>query len=222
MKHESNSFESALVSSVFTSPHNLHRSPHVIEGNMWREDEEDISSYRMTLGKREDTGKRGSTSWLCVWWTRFGRSYGPVADRLCDDDDDTNMSPIQGRSLDTMAVGRNGKRLRTSYLAVRCRYAVLQSSILVLQSTLYYLAIYSVVKCNLLFPLHTKFHVSLLDHWRPHELLKHANHVQTFLKLTLEKTWLLWRLRQQALPCSCAYTNITVSHNRPTNVYIYY
>ena len=92
-----------------------------------------------------------------------------------------------------MAVGRNGKHLRTSYSAVRCQYAVRQGSILILQSTLYYLAIYKVVKCNLLFPLHIKFHISLLE-W-PHELLKHVNlnisYVQTFLKLTLQKTWLL-------------------------------
>jgi len=59
----------------------------------------------------------------CVWWTRFGRSYGPVANRLRDDDDDdTNMSPIQGRSLDTVAVGRNGKRLPTNDSAVHCHY----------------------------------------------------------------------------------------------------
>jgi len=38
----------------------------------------------------------------CVWWTRFGRSYGPVADRLRDDDDDdddddnTNMYRSKG------------------------------------------------------------------------------------------------------------------------------
>ena len=165
----------------------------------------------------------------CVWWTRFGRSYGPVADRLRDDDDDdddTNMSPIQGRSLDTVAMGCNGKRLPTSDSAVRCQYAVSQGSILILQSTLYYLAIYRVVKCNLVFPLRIKFHVSLLDHWWPHELLKHVSlnisYVQTFLNLTLEKTWLLWRLRQQALPYSCPWTNITISRKRPTNVYIYY
>jgi hypothetical protein len=81
-----------------------------------------------------------------------------------DDDDDTNVSPIQGWSLDTMAEGRNWKRLPTSYSAVRCQYVLRQGSILILQSTLYYLAIYGVVKCNLLFPLHIKFHVSLLEH----------------------------------------------------------
>jgi len=34
MKHKNISFKSALVSPVFTSPYNLHRSPHVIEGNV--------------------------------------------------------------------------------------------------------------------------------------------------------------------------------------------
>jgi hypothetical protein len=123
----------------------------------------------------------------CVWWTRFARSYGPVADRLRDDDDDdddddTNMSPIQGRPLDAVAMGRNGETFTYEWFS--CPLSVCQDPILILHSTLYYLAIYSVVKCNLLFPLRIKFHVLLLDRWWPHELLKHENlnisYVQTF------------------------------------------
>ena len=162
----------------------------------------------------------------CVWLTRFGRSYGPVADLLHDDDDDddddddTNMSPIQGRSWtqwqwDTF-----------TYEWFSCPLSVRQSPMLILHVTLNYLAIYSVLKYNLLFSLRIKFHISLLDHWWPHELLNHVNlntsYVQTFLNLTLEKTWLLRRQRQQALPCSCPCTKVTVSHQTPTNVYIYY
>jgi hypothetical protein len=149
----------------------------------------------------------------CVWWTRFGRSYGPVADWLrdddADDDDDTNMSPIHGRSLDTVAMERNGKRLPTSDSAARCQYAVTP---------------YSAARCQYAVTPYS-YCTQLCIIWQISESLNvisfslsisnfthlywinngHLNYykyvnlniinVQILLNLKLEITWLLWRQR---------------------------